>query len=197
MRMRRTHLEKWAAWRHGLRSCTSSRSLWARTVLEGTSSSTTTAAVTVRIMTRTGSTALHRATVRRPSPETTHPRPTRRFPLTRATTALTWRRQSPICRAPRRRARALTDPRRITPLASTGTASGDPQLPSPTQALRANPARPARRNADPSENESDAASSSAVSSSAMSDGEAVPGCYLDAPGSSSTPNGGSRRTAKA
>ena len=76
-------------------------------------------------------------------------------------------------------------------LASAGTASGDPQLPSPTQALRANPARPARRIAEPLENESHAASSSAVSSSAMSDGEAVPGCDLDAPGSSCTPNGGS------
>jgi hypothetical protein len=78
-----------------------------------------------------------------------------------------------------------------SPAVSTGTASGDAQLPSPTHTLRAHPARPARRNADPLENESHAASSSAVSSSAMSDGEAVPACDLDAPGASCTPNGGS------
>jgi hypothetical protein len=77
------------------------------------------------------------------------------------------------------------------PLVSTGTASGDAQLPSPTQTLRANPARPARRIAEPRENESHAASSSAVSSSAMSDGERVPGCDLDAPTSSCTPTGAS------
>jgi hypothetical protein len=76
-------------------------------------------------------------------------------------------------------------------LVSTGTASGDAQLPSPTQTLRANPARPARRIAEPRENESHAASSSAVSSSAMSDGDVVPGCDLDAPASSCTPNGAS------
>src|SRR5690606_3160499 len=62
---------------------------------------------------------------------------------------------------------------------------------SPTQILRANPARPARRMGDPAENESHAASSSAVSSNAMSEGAAVPGCDLDAPGPSCTPNGGS------
>jgi hypothetical protein len=74
---------------------------------------------------------------------------------------------------------------------STGTASGEPQLPSPTHTLRANPARPERRSAEPRENASHAASSSAVSSNAMSDGEAVPGCERDAPRSSCTPNGGS------
>jgi hypothetical protein len=73
---------------------------------------------------------------------------------------------------------------------STGTASGEPQLPSPTHTLRANPARPERRSAEPRENASHAVSSSAVSSNAMSDGEAVPGCEHDAPGSSCTPNGG-------
>lgn len=75
--------------------------------------------------------------------------------------------------------------------ASTGTASGDPQLPSPTQTLRAKPARPARRMADPLENESQEASSSAASSSSMSDGDSVPGCEDEEPGSGSTPNGGS------
>jgi hypothetical protein len=74
---------------------------------------------------------------------------------------------------------------------STGTAAGDHQLPSPTQTLRANPALPERRIAEPRENESHAASSSATSSSAMSDGESVPGCDRDAPGSRCTPNGGS------
>jgi hypothetical protein len=69
--------------------------------------------------------------------------------------------------------------------ASTRTASGDPQLPaatsaslqlpSPTQTLRAKPARPARRMADPLENASQAASSSATSSSSISDGASVPG----------------------
>jgi hypothetical protein len=75
--------------------------------------------------------------------------------------------------------------------ASTATASGEPQLPSPTQTLRANPALPERRIAEPRENESHAASSSAVSSSATSEGERVPGCDLDAPASSCTPNGAS------
>lgn len=74
---------------------------------------------------------------------------------------------------------------------STGTAPGDPQLPSPTQTLRAKPARPARRIADPRENESQAASSSAVSSSSMSGGDSVPGCDDEDPGSSCTPKGGS------
>jgi hypothetical protein len=74
---------------------------------------------------------------------------------------------------------------------STGTASREPQLPSPTHTLRANPALPDRRIAEPRENASHAASSSAVSSNAMSDGDAVPGCDRDAPGSSCTPNGGS------
>jgi hypothetical protein len=76
-------------------------------------------------------------------------------------------------------------------LESTGTASSEPQLPSPTHTLRANPALPERRIAEPRENESHAASSSAVSSSAMSEGERVPGCDLDAPASSCTPNGAS------
>jgi hypothetical protein len=58
---------------------------------------------------------------------------------------------------------------------STGTASGDPQFPSPTQTLRAKPARPARRMADPLENASQASSSSAVSSNSISDGASVPG----------------------
>lgn len=57
---------------------------------------------------------------------------------------------------------------------STGTASGEPQLPSPTQTLRANPALPDRRIAEPRENASHSASSSAVSSRAMSEGERVP-----------------------
>lgn len=83
------------------------------------------------------------------------------------------------------------------PDASTGTASGDPQLPSPTHTLRANPARPARRIADPLENESQAASSSAVSSSSMSDGDSVPGCEDEEPGSGCTPNGGSPGPRKA
>jgi hypothetical protein len=74
---------------------------------------------------------------------------------------------------------------------STGTASGDPQLPSPTQTLRAKPARPARRMAEPLENESQASSSSAVSSSSMSEGDAVPGYDDGEPGSGCTPNGGS------
>ena len=74
---------------------------------------------------------------------------------------------------------------------STGTASEDPQLPSPTQALRAKPARPARRIAEPLENESQAASSSAVSSNSINDGDAVPGCEVKDPGSGSTPNGDS------
>jgi hypothetical protein len=74
---------------------------------------------------------------------------------------------------------------------STRIAAGEPQLPSPTHRLRANPALPDRRIGEPRENESHAASSSAVSSKAMSDGEAVPGCDLDAPSSSCTPNGGS------
>lgn len=74
---------------------------------------------------------------------------------------------------------------------STGTASGDPQLPRPTQTLRANPGRPARRMAEPLENECQAASSNAVSSNSMSDGEAVPGWDDEEPGSGCTPNGGS------
>ena len=74
---------------------------------------------------------------------------------------------------------------------STGTASDDPQLPSPTQTFRANPARPARRMADPLENESQAASSNAVSSNSIKDGAAVPGCDAEEPGSGSTPNGNS------
>jgi hypothetical protein len=76
-------------------------------------------------------------------------------------------------------------------LASTGTAFGEPQLPSPTQTLRANPALPDRRIAEQRKNESHASSSSAVSSNSMSDGDAVPGCDLDAPTSSCMPNGAS------
>ncbi len=75
--------------------------------------------------------------------------------------------------------------------ASTGTASTDPQLPSATQTLRAKPARPARRMAEPLENESHAASSSAVSSNAISDGDSVPGREDDEPGAGCTPNGDS------
>jgi hypothetical protein len=131
-----------------------------------------------------------RSTVRRPSPRQLLQHATRRFPPTRAPTTLTWPRQSPLCRAPRRRARAPTAPGRTT-RESTGTASGEPQLPSPTHTLRANPALPDRRIAEPRENASHAASSSAVSSNAMSDGERVPGCDLDAPASSCTPNGAS------
>jgi hypothetical protein len=74
---------------------------------------------------------------------------------------------------------------------STGTASGEPQLPSPTQTLRAKPARPARRMAEPLENASQAASSNAVSSSSMSEGDAVPGCEAGEPDSGCTPKGGS------
>lgn len=76
---------------------------------------------------------------------------------------------------------------------STGTASREPQLPSPTQTLRAKPARPARRIAEPLENESQATSLSAVSSNSINDGDAVPGCDAEDPGSGSTPNGGSPR----
>jgi hypothetical protein len=72
---------------------------------------------------------------------------------------------------------------------STGTAVGDPQLPSPTQTLRAKPARPARRIAEPLDNASQAASSSAVSSNSTSEGASVPGC--DDPGPGCTPNGDS------
>jgi hypothetical protein len=72
-----------------------------------------------------------------------------------------------------------------------GTAAGEPRLPSPTHTLRAKPVLPERRIAEPREKASHAASSSAISSSSMSDGDAVPGCDLDAPGSSCTPNGGS------
>jgi DNA invertase Pin-like site-specific DNA recombinase len=74
---------------------------------------------------------------------------------------------------------------------SAGTASGDPQFPSDTQTLRANPARPARRIADPLENESHAASSSATASNSTSEGASVPGCEGVEPDSGSTPNGGS------
>jgi hypothetical protein len=74
-------------------------------------------------------------------------------------------------------------------LESTGTASGEPQLPSPTHTFRANPALPERRIAEPRENESHATSSSAVSSSAISDGERVPGCDRETPISSCTPSG--------
>jgi len=74
---------------------------------------------------------------------------------------------------------------------STGTASGDPQLPIPTQTLRANSARRARRMADPLENESHAASSKAISSNSINDGAAVPGGDAEEPGSGSTPNGNS------
>jgi hypothetical protein len=56
-----------------------------------------------------------------------------------------------------------------------GTVSGDPQFPSPTQTLRAKPTRPARRMADPLEDASHAASSSATSSSSIGDGASVPG----------------------
>jgi hypothetical protein len=72
---------------------------------------------------------------------------------------------------------------------SAVTVSGDPQLPSPTQTLRAKPARPARRIAEPLENASQAASSSATSSSSTSEGASVPGCHNS--GSGSTPNGDS------
>lgn len=74
---------------------------------------------------------------------------------------------------------------------SAGTASGDPQLPSDTQTLRAKPARPARRMADPLENESHAASSSATASNSTSEGASVPGCEGVESSSGSTPNGGS------
>jgi hypothetical protein len=74
---------------------------------------------------------------------------------------------------------------------STGTASGDSQLPSPTQMLRAKPARPARRTAEPLENESYEASSSAISSNSIRDGDSVPGCADEELGPGSTPNGGS------
>jgi hypothetical protein len=74
---------------------------------------------------------------------------------------------------------------------STETASGDRQLPSPTQTLRANPARPARRMAEPLENESQAASSNAVSNNSIRDGDSVPRCADEELGPGSTPNGGS------
>lgn len=75
---------------------------------------------------------------------------------------------------------------------SEGTASGEPQLPSATQTLRAKPERPARRIAEPREKESHACSSSAVSKRSTSEGEAVPGCQIGGTdGSGSTPAGGS------
>lgn len=74
---------------------------------------------------------------------------------------------------------------------STGTASGEAQLPSPTQRLRANPARPALRIAEPRENDSQEDSSSAVSNNSISDGDSVPGCEDEEPGSGCTLNGGS------
>jgi hypothetical protein len=73
---------------------------------------------------------------------------------------------------------------------STGTASSDPQLPRATQTLRANPERPARRIAEPRENESQEASSSAVANRSTSDGEDVPGCQTS-DWIGSTPSGGS------
>jgi len=75
--------------------------------------------------------------------------------------------------------------------ASTGSASSDPQLPSETQRLRANPARPARRMAEPRENDSQASGSRAISSNPTSFGESVPGCAAISPGSPSTPCGSS------
>lgn len=72
--------------------------------------------------------------------------------------------------------------------ANTGTASGDPQLPSATATLRKKPARPARRTGEPRENDSQAASSMAINST--SEGEAVPGCETS-PANGATPNGGS------
>ena len=74
-------------------------------------------------------------------------------------------------------------------LDSTGIASSDPQFPSETQTLRANPDLPARRMAEPRENDSQASGSSAISSNSMSRGESVPGCQADEPGSDSTPCG--------
>jgi hypothetical protein len=72
---------------------------------------------------------------------------------------------------------------------NAGTASGDPQLPSPTHTLRAKPARPARRIAEPLVNASQAASTKAILSSSTSEGASVPGCDDPPPGC--TPNGDS------
>jgi hypothetical protein len=62
-------------------------------------------------------------------------------------------------------------------LESAGTAAGEPQFPSPTHTLRANPARPARRIADLLENESHAASSNATSSSSISEAAPAPALF--------------------
>lgn len=59
---------------------------------------------------------------------------------------------------------------------STGMASGEPQLPSATQTLRTNSARPDRRTADPREKECQVDSSKAVASNSTSSGKSVPGC---------------------
>ena len=72
--------------------------------------------------------------------------------------------------------------------ASTGTASGDPQLPSATATLRKKPARPGRRSGEPRENASQPGLSMDMRST--SEGERVPGCH-PSDGSGSTPNGGS------
>jgi hypothetical protein len=93
-----------------------------------------------------------------------------------------------LSRSGARRAKPAT---RSRPAPSTGTASGKPEFPNATHTLRAKPERLARPIGEPRENDSHAASSSAVSSSAMSDGDAVPGCERNAPRSSCTPNGGS------
>jgi hypothetical protein len=69
-----------------------------------------------------------------------------------------------------------------------GTAASEPQLPNATATLRRKPARPARRSADPRENESQASASMDMRST--SDGASVPGCQASEP-LGTTPEGAS------
>lgn len=88
-------------------------------------------------------------------------------------------------------ARACSISSRTDDSCSTGT-----QFPSATATLRAKPSRPARRMADPRENDSHDSSSSAVRNRSTSEGAAVPGCHADGTvGSGSTPTGDSPRPA--
>src|SRR5690606_31603189 len=75
-----------------------------------------------------------------------------------------------------------------SPDVSAGTAASSPQLPRATATLRRNPARPARRSADPREKASQPASSMDMRS--IKEGVAVPGCH-PSDGKRSTPGGGS------
>lgn len=78
----------------------------------------------------------------------------------------------------------------FSPCESTGTADGSPQLPSATATLRAKPSRPARRSAEPRENDSQESSSSAVRNRSTSEGDSVPGCPAEE-AAGSTPTGDS------